>query len=312
MDANNESGKAEAAAAAANGSVSAGLPAVESPNLAPGQSEPAKIDAGAASPKPDVIDHKVTTAVALFKGEHGDTPSDATREAWSVRSLLSGLQIPPLAAALVLTLGIGALAGGLGTLGVRQILAPDDLQTTEAGAFKDTIARLAADVAALKSSQDSAAKTAGAQLTRMSERIDRAERAQAEPATRLAKITEAVDRLERRVAMAGLPPATVAAAPAPTASATSIHPGNPADVTGTISNAPQATPSSNKDLSRLPVIQGWVLQRVVDGTAIIHSRDGMIEVGVGNALPGGGRVEAIRRQDGHWIVVTSRGLVLAR
>ena len=45
---------------------------------------------------------------------------------------------------------------------------------------------------------------------------------------------------------------------------------------------------------------------------IIHSREGMIEVGVGAALPGGGRVEDIRRQDGRWVVVTSRGLVMMR
>jgi hypothetical protein len=38
----------------------------------------------------------------------------------------------------------------------------------------------------------------------------------------------------------------------------------------------------------------------------------MIEVGVGSALPGGGRVEDIRRLDGRWVVVTSRGLVLMR
>ncbi len=38
----------------------------------------------------------------------------------------------------------------------------------------------------------------------------------------------------------------------------------------------------------------------------------MIEVGVGDALPGGGRVEDIRRHDGRWIVVTSRGLVTMR
>jgi hypothetical protein len=70
--------------------------------------------------------------------------------------------------------------------------------------------------------------------------------------------------------------------------------------------------TSAKDLSRVPVIQGWVLQKVVDGTAIIHSREGLIEVGIGARLPGGGRVEDIRRHEGRWIVVTSRGLVVMR
>ena len=71
MDANNESNKADADAAS---NASAGLPRVESPDLAPGRS-----DAEAASPKPAVSDHRVTTAVALFRGEQTDDDS-ASRE----------------------------------------------------------------------------------------------------------------------------------------------------------------------------------------------------------------------------------------
>jgi hypothetical protein len=44
---------------------------------------------------------------------------------------------------------------------------------------------------------------------------------------------------------------------------------------------------------------------------LIQGRIGLIEVEVGDPLPGGGRVEAIRRQDGRWVVVTSKGLILA-
>jgi hypothetical protein len=59
------------------------------------------------------------------------------------------------------------------------------------------------------------------------------------------------------------------------------------------------------------VVPGWVVRSVYDGTALIQGRIGMIEVEVGDPLPGGGRVEAIRRQDGRWVVVTSKGLILA-
>jgi hypothetical protein len=54
-----------------------------------------------------------------------------------------------------------------------------------------------------------------------------------------------------------------------------------------------------------------VVRSVYDGAALIQGRIGMIEVEVGDPLPGGGRVEAIKRQDGHWVVVTSKGLILA-
>jgi len=44
----------------------------------------------------------------------------------------------------------------------------------------------------------------------------------------------------------------------------------------------------------------------------VQSRMGLMEVEVGDPLPGGGRVEAIRRDNGRWVVVTSRGLIVAR
>ena len=45
------------------------------------------------------------------------------------------------------------------------------------------------------------------------------------------------------------------------------------------------------------------------GTALIEGRMGMIEVEQGDLVPGLGRVDAIRKQDGRWVVVTSRGLI---
>jgi hypothetical protein len=37
-----------------------------------------------------------------------------------------------------------------------------------------------------------------------------------------------------------------------------------------------------------------------------------MEVEPGDNLPGLGRIEAIRRQDGRWVVVTSKGVILTR
>jgi hypothetical protein len=38
----------------------------------------------------------------------------------------------------------------------------------------------------------------------------------------------------------------------------------------------------------------------------------MLEVYAGDPIPGLGRVDAIRKQDGRWVVVTSKGLIVAR
>jgi len=54
------------------------------------------------------------------------------------------------------------------------------------------------------------------------------------------------------------------------------------------------------------------VRRVYDGAALIEGRNGIIEVEPGSVVPGIGRIEAIKRQDGRWVVVTARGLIVQR
>ncbi len=58
------------------------------------------------------------------------------------------------------------------------------------------------------------------------------------------------------------------------------------------------------------ITEGWILRDVQRGTALIEGRMGLIEVDQGDVVPGLGRIEAIRKQDGRWVVVTSKGLIL--
>ena len=75
-----------------------------------------------------------------------------------------------------------------------------------------------------------------------------------------------------------------------------------ADVTGSI---------AVKEQQRPPLVAGWVLRDIFDGRAVIESRDGLYEVGPGSNIPGLGRIETIKRQDGRWVVVTPRGLIVS-
>jgi hypothetical protein len=136
------------------------------------------------------------------------------------------------------------------------------------------------------------------QFNKTSERLDKVEKAELEPAAKLTKLSEAVDKL--RVAPAA--PAVVAVAPAAAAAK---------EITGSIS-PPAATTAPKVELARLPTVEGWVLRDVANGGALIEGRQGIYEVYAGDPVPGLGRVDAIRRQDGHWVVVTSKGLILAR
>ena len=120
---------------------------------------------------------------------------------------------------------------------------------------------------------------------------------------KLGQLSEAVDKLR-----AAPPVSTPAAAKETTASITP-----PRAPTGVQAAAPASPKAEVKaEVARLPVIEGWRVVEVANGGALIEGRAGVFEVYPGNPVPGLGRVDAIRRQDGRWVVVTSQGLVVAR
>src|SRR5213592_2493388 len=86
--------------------------------------------------------------------------------------------------------------------------------------------------------------------------------------------------------------------------ATSVLGGAGGGVTGSVT-PPPAPPKT--EVARLPTVEGWVLRDVANGGALIENRRGIYEVYAGDPVPGLGRIDAIRRQDGRWVVVTSRG-----
>ncbi len=55
------------------------------------------------------------------------------------------------------------------------------------------------------------------------------------------------------------------------------------------------------------------MQDVRGGRALVQSRyGGMFEVAAGSVLPGLGRIEAVKRQDGQWVIVTAHGVIVER
>ena len=46
--------------------------------------------------------------------------------------------------------------------------------------------------------------------------------------------------------------------------------------------------------------------------ALVEGRYGVVEIIPGDLVPGLGRIQEIKRQDGRWVVVTSRGLITSR
>jgi hypothetical protein len=213
---------------------------------------------------------------------------------------------PAMAAMLALATVAGAIGGALATSSLNHV-AEATATMPAAGALEASIARIDADVLALKSGLEHTSKQGVTQFNKASDRLDKIEKAQVEPAAKLAKLTEAVDKLR------GAPAATVAAAPAAVPAASKEVTGSvtpPQTVAAATPNAPAGTVVPPKpEVGRLPSIEGWSLADVGYGGALIRSRRGTFEVYAGDVIPGLGRIDAIRKQDGQWVVVTSKGLI---
>jgi len=226
-----------------------------------------------------------------------------------------------VAAIAALAMAAGAFGGAMATAAFvhrgGQAQAVSDAQ----GALEASLSRIDADLQALKAGLENTAKLGMNQFNKTGDRLDRLERAQAEPVAKLAKLSEAIDKLHD---LPVPPPAVAVAATAPAASALKEATGStvstpaPQQVAalpksdGKTDVKTEVKPDAKPEVGRLPTLDDWVLRNVAYGGALINGRRGVYEVYAGDYIPGLGRIDAIRRQDGRWVVVTSRGLIVAR
>ncbi len=187
-----------------------------------------------------------------------------------------------MAAAAVIAAAFGAATGAATSLVVSHRLnqgapAQDNRAEAEAAALRASLAQATTDLAALRADFDRAGRSRTTQIGKLGERLDRVEKVQDEGATKLARLAEGQEKL--RAAAAG-------------------------DVTGSI--------AQKTDAKKPPILDAWTLTKVSDGGAFVDGPGGLYEVYPGDPLPGLGRVDAVRYQDGRWVVVTPKGLIIRR
>lgn len=288
------------------------MPKIEMPKIGPTIDAP-KVEAM----KPDTPRETGKVLIMSPPTRTWQEEPQASTQSATVEAAPNKHRFAAMAAVVTLATIAGAIGGALATAGLTHVA---DAAATTSGnsAFDTAIARIDADIMALKAGLEHTSKMGTSQFNKTSDRLDKIEKAQAEPATKLAKLSEAVDKLRATQAAAPAAPAALAtvaaAAAAPSAAAK--------DVTGTVTTpsgaaaipAPAASPVAppKTETARLPTVDGWVLRDVGHGGALIEGRNGLYEVYTGDPVPGLGRVDAIRKQDGRWVVVTSRGLVVSR
>jgi hypothetical protein len=189
-----------------------------------------------------------------------------------------------LAASVAFAAGFGSFVGSLSGSGLARFIFPAPQAPAPASGIENTIAAMReiklqlAEVAALKASLDSAARSATNQY---------------------AKIADRLDRIDQRSAAAettgSLPAAAQAASP-------------PAQ---TAALAPAAAAAEAPKLSDR-ILPDWIVHDVQNGHALVESRyGGFFAVSAGSVLPGIGRVDMIKRQDGRWVVLTARGTIIS-
>jgi hypothetical protein len=298
---------------------------IESPKIAPeqGEADKAKDAPKAEVTKPEAA--KAETPRVEAKAEAPKSPGQILvmprDQAWNGDSgdsktqpasggMFGKRRVAALAAVIALAAVAGAIGGALATAGFGRVAGDSSTKVASSRALEDTISRIDTEVAALRTSLEQMSKHSASQISKTTDRLDKVEKAQAEPAAKLAKLSETVEKLRTAsvASPAAAPVAAAAAAAAPVA---------PKESTGSIQTANAAPaqvplPAPKPEVARLPTVEGWVLRDVGNGSALIEGRQGIFEVYAGDPIPGLGRIDAIRKQDGRWVVVTSRGLIVGR
>jgi hypothetical protein len=276
----------------------------------------AKVDtskAGAVKPEVRRFPAKPTTPTMMSQPSDRSSDKkggDAKAESGPVSPAPVKRRFTAIAAVLALAAITGALGGALATAGLTHFTGQGTVDAAGSAAdpaLEASVARIDADILALKAGLEETSKTGASQFNQTGDRLDKIEQTLAEPAgNKLAKFSDAVDKLSTT------PPAA--------ANAMAAAPREPKDVTGSVtrqvvaSAAPAPVPGAppKPQVGRLPTLDGWVLRDVRRGGALIEGRAGLYEVYAGDPVPGLGKVDAIRKQDGRWVVVTTKGLVVAR
>ena len=249
----------------------------ETSDHAAGDGDTAATDAGATR-----INLPAVVAPQLSAADHGETSAaDESAQTKTTAAPARSKRFVALAASVAFAAGFGSFVGSVSGSGLaRFIYPPSQAPAAPTSGIENTIAAMReiklelAAVAALKASLDSAARATTNQYAKIADRLDRIDQ-------RSVAVVETT---------ASLPAATQVSAPAQTAALAAV------------------TSESQKLSDR--ILPDWVVHDVQNGHALVESRyGGLFAVSAGSVLPGIGRVDMIKRQDGHWVVLTARGTI---
>jgi hypothetical protein len=197
--------------------------------------------------------------------------------------------LSPAALSMIAVL-VGAAFGSAATAGLLSMSGTPAAPPSDPLTFTAALERIDHELTNLKASIEGSAKQSNAQVAKITDRLERADKTQSDTAAKIARTSESLERIDHRLT------------------------GNASgEATGGVPSASLAPGPGRVGTSGAPILEGWVLRDVFNGGAMIQSpRNGILGVFPGDIVPGLGRIDSVRRQDGRWVVVTSRGLIVAR
>ena len=260
------------------------LPVVESPSL-----DAAKEAEPVAEAVAEAHSHVAEPIPAIASEAAYEIPEDAEAIEFAAAPQPRSFRFALLAATIAVAAGVGSFVGALAASGFahRDVADASASRSADTRTMLQALNKELAELTALKASLETANRNAGTQFGKITDRLTSLERAQADPAAKLARLTETVDRLDKRVAVAPEITGSIAAKPA--------------------EPSPAAAPAP---AVAERILVDWIVRDVRNGRALVENRHGGVFVAAaGGNLPGLGHVEAVRRRDGGWIVVTAKGTI---
>ncbi|WFU27027.1 hypothetical protein QA649_12725 [Bradyrhizobium sp. CB1717] len=164
--------------------------------------------------------------------------------------------------------------------------------------LRETVAQLRKQVSGvsenldgLRTAVDQSSKATNDRFGRFAENLDRIERVSSSSTVKLDKLAQAQAQA----------PATVASQPP--------SPTMPMMASVAVPEYTGSVPASERTAAPRKVVKGWSVRQAYEGIAILQSPNGVIEAVLGQQVPGLGRIEEIRSENGRLVVETSGGVI---
>src|SRR5664280_1432962 len=180
-----------------------------------------------------------------------------------------------LAASVTFAAALGAVVGALASGGYSTPARAAVPAIEQNKTMQQSIDRLGKEVTTLKASLEQANKSAHIQIAKISERLEHA----------TAEVTGSISAPQTTA-----PVLTPLPSPRPTPRIAAVEP------------PPPARPS---------VVAGWTIRDTRNGYVYVENHGELYQVVLGAPLPGLGPVQSVKRQDGRWVVLTPKGIIVS-